>query len=150
MKTKKLYLVLLIGLLLIVGCGKKEEIEIKGNVISLAYSYSSTKGQYRDYKVQLIDDNVTLYSYGNDTVSENTTKNVDKKYMDELESLVDKYKIKDWNGFNEQKNADEGVGFSLEIGFSDGNNITATGFVNYPEGYESFQNEFINFYNSMQ
>lgn len=150
MKKRKFYLLLLIGLLLIVGCGKKEQIEYKGKVISLSYSYSSTNGKYRDYKIQSTSEGVIFNSYGNDTTTYNTTKTVDGKYIDEIEKLIDKYKIKEWNGFNEQSNDEDGYGFSLEIGYSDGNNIVATGFADYPEEYESFQEDLINLFNSIQ
>lgn len=150
MKKKKIYLLLLIGLLFIVGCGKKENVEIKGRMISLSYSYSSTDGKYRDYKMQYTDGVVTVNSYGNDTTTYNATKNVDSTYLDELEKILDKYNVKDWNGFNEQGSTDEGVGFSLEVGYSDGSNISATGFAEFPEEYESFQKDLINLFNSIE
>ena len=150
MKAKKLYLVLLIGLLLIVGCGKKEEEKFDGKIISFSYSYSSTKGIYRDYKIQSNNQDTEIYSYGNDTTTYNVKKNVDKKYIEELEKIVEKYKVKEWNGFNKQEDVDEGLSFSLEIGFTDGKNLYATGFEIYPEGYEDFQKEFINLFNSIE
>ena len=61
----------------------------------------------------------------------------------ELEALLEKNGVREWNGFNGRPRMDvlDGEGFSLSVTFRDGAAISASGENKFPAGYRSFRND---------
>ena len=76
---------------------------------------------------------------------------IDKKYVDELFQVVEKYDLYRWDGFDEsQDNVLDGEGFRLEISFTDGASIRANGNNAFPEDYFSAIGEIQEILDSIQ
>ena len=145
MRNKKFLILLIAGVLLFVGCGKTKE-EYNGKVFSFSYSFGSYFDGYCDYNLNLINNVVKYTAYCNGNDKSNIEKEVDKSYLDEIEKIIKDNNIADWNEFN--KSDDDildGYGFSLEIGYSDGKNIIASGYMKYPDNYDEVHQKIVEF-----
>ena len=61
----------------------------------------------------------------------------------ELEALLEKNGVREWNGFNGRPRMDvlDGEGFSFSLTLRDGTSAEARGENKFPEGYEDFRKE---------
>jgi hypothetical protein len=67
--------------------------------------------------------------------------------MQELESILNKYKVNEWNGFNKtDKNVLDGDSFSFSLRTEEGNSISASGYMKWPENYKSVVGELETFF----
>lgn len=59
-----------------------------------------------------------------------------KEFVKELESILKKHKVENWNGFHQTaKDVLDGSSFFLEIEMEDNNQISASGYMKWPKGY---------------
>jgi len=66
------------------------------------------------------------------------TLNVDKRFSRQLGSILRAYDVASWNGFDRKDTAvTDGIGFTLRIVLSDGTEIEATGYMEWPERYNT-------------
>ena len=121
-----LFLILLIVIIILVIVGisiyKKKSIYIK-NIKS--FTYSGNRGN-------MINAN---YSY---IIKLNDGKYIAsiKKWGEELESILRKYKVNRWNGFEKNnKYVLDGDGFYLGITLTTGEDINASGYMMHPNNY---------------
>ena len=75
-------------------------------------------------------------------VSENKVK--------ELESILNKYNVIKWNGFNQNdKNVLDGDSFSLSIHMEDDKDISASGYMKWPDNYKNVREELNSFFEDL-
>ena len=77
---------------------------------------------------------------------------VPKEVVKEIESILEKYNISKWNGFNKtDKNVLDGNSFSLYITTEDDKQIEASGYMKWPDNYglvkKELDNIFMEIYN---
>jgi len=67
---------------------------------------------------------------------------IDATALSDLETLLEKYRLKEWDGFKGTSQPDvlDGESFYLKVGFRDASGIYATGENSFPEGFHAFQN----------
>lgn len=147
-KKKFISLVVFLSVLLLIGCGKSGYSGPK---------YIGTEGGktvYQDVKTDVVE--LTIYYYSDmPPVSDVFIKNDEGTYFKEeayreykelipvnedifnkLNTWVDEYNIKSWDGYNmTQKDVMDGGGFGLNITLATGETITANGSNAYPQGY---------------
>lgn len=114
----------------------------KSGVTSFAYYYyGSIGGDSYNYQVVTAEDGslefkcefMEYYAYGEMSCP------IDPSVLDELNAIYTEQSINKWNGFDKvAKDVLDGDGFSLRIGFADGDVLRASGSNSYPKGYSEF------------
>ena len=67
-------------------------------------------------------------------------KQAEKAFADKLCELMRKDGIGRWNGFKKHnRTVMDGTGFGLDVYFTDGRSIRASGYMRYPEGFGRFE-----------
>ena len=62
---------------------------------------------------------------------------IPKKEMERLAQVIKEYNLDSWDGFNkEAKGVLDGNGFTLEIEYTTGKGISATGYMKWPKNYD--------------
>lgn len=75
---------------------------------------------------------------------------VDKKTKEKLESIITKYNVKEWDGYNKSDSRImDGYSFNLKIEFEDKTTITAYGYMKYPKNYVEFRDEIEKIFNKL-
>lgn len=75
---------------------------------------------------------------------------VDKKTKEKLESIITKYNIKEWDGYNKSDSRImDGYSFNLNIQLEDSTKITAYGYMKYPKNYVEFRDEIEKIFNKL-
>ena len=135
---KLIYLgVLIMVVSLFTGCFKK-----KARVENLkSFHYSYTTGWHMNasesFDIEYKDDKY-IVSIKEDGMSEEEarTYEVDKHKIQSFESLLNEIEIYKWDGFDKvDKNVLDGNSFSISVNFGDHKNISAHGYMRYPNGY---------------
>lgn len=63
---------------------------------------------------------------------------VDKDIMDNIEGILRKYHVEEWNGFNKvNKNVLDGDDFSLSVKMVNDEEIYASGYMSWPKNYRN-------------
>lgn len=142
---KKVFIILIL-LLSLTGCNKKEDNEIT----YFKYTYGSPMGLYYEYEIKYDDNNQLMLHYYNYKGSDGIVELMVTKYnLKEINEIIKENNIDKWNGFNKQnENVLDGSGFDLEIHYSDDTSIKAHGYMIYPENYETSSKplkEYLNF-----
>ncbi len=71
--------------------------------------------------------------------SEETVLPADPGFIEDVEALLDEYRIAAWNGFRGvDRYALDGESFSLGLTYADGSTVTASGSNEFPDGYFAF------------
>lgn len=165
MKQNYLYMVLIIAacmLLLLVGCEKSEQPQsdgteppesaaplvpvVQGTLEFFSYDYSNPFGACSYlYTLRKQDDTAAVFSYEameHPDCGEMETE-VDASVLAALEKLIDQYEISRWDGFHgTDPEVCDGDGFSLNVRFSNGNSIRASGSNSIPDAnYDPFVRE---------
>ena len=61
---------------------------------------------------------------------------VDADFVDRLGAILKEFEVEDWNGFHEMDyDIMDGIGFTLDVAFTDGRIIDAVGYMEWPEHY---------------
>ncbi len=128
--------IILIGIILLVsGCGKT--VQNNSNIKNFTYDYGSYNGGYYSYAITREDDQIHLDAKGMNGVDLNADKSITESDLNELAKIINDYKIYEWNGFHKSdKNVLDGYSFSIEIQYSDGEIMEASGYMKYPNNYE--------------
>ena len=134
------------------GC-MKDKVEIK-NTKSFSFSYSV--GYYMNasysYQLELTKDSKYIISYKPTGFAEEDRfyKEVSKNTVEELEQILIKHDISRWDGFHKvDKRVLDGNDFSLNYYTENRENISASGYMKYPDGYKDFQNDIVKFYTKL-
>jgi len=135
--------VLLVMSLCITGCFKKE-VKI-GTIKNFHYSYSvgyAMNCNY-EYDIKWNEDKLIARIKPNGVADENATI-IDIKEDDlrDLEEILKELRIGKWDGFKKSdKNVLDGNSFSLNIDFTDGTEIDASGYMKWPNNYKEFKDK---------
>lgn len=150
---KKVIIVVIIVLLLIVGgiyiSRNKPEDPTSNNITSFKYSFGSFTGGYYDYEIDQDGNKYIFVATGGNGVDLDVNETIDQSFLDDIQEIIQRYKVKRWNGFN--KSDDDildGHSFSLLIGYDD-YEIMAEGYMKYPKKYMDFQTEMQEYFTSL-
>ena len=65
------------------------------------------------------------------------TVRVDADFADRLDAILEEFGVVAWNGFRESDDdVLDGIGFTLDVSFTDGRKIDAVGYMMWPENYD--------------
>ena len=82
--------------------------------------------------------------------SEEHTNTLKKADIKKTIELLNKYKIVKWNNFNKSDNSVlDGNAFSLYIKYNNEKNISANGYMRYPENYKGFKDSIIKLFDKI-
>lgn len=111
-------------------------------IISFEYEYGSYWGGYYYYNIETIEEKIIFTAKGYNGVELDICKQVSEEDIKKLDSIIKKYKIDEWNGFNESDIAIlDGYSYTLKVEYSDGRKIESYGYEKYPENYEEGDKE---------
>lgn len=146
MKKKILLLIILVIAIMFTGCGKKETKDFEKKLVSFTYSFGKNSSGYNDYSIISSNDVVKFIGRGTKNDFKNFEYEIDKSYLDELDSIIQDNKIYEWNGFSKEGNeVQDGYGFSIQIGYDDGTNYSANGYMMYPDNYDEIHIKIVNY-----
>ncbi len=125
---------------------KENKIEIK-SIVFYTTGFSSDKMVWEATKTKT---GIHMQSYTTSIADfNNMNKNVridfegSQELYESINSLIDKYKVVEWNGFDEDNpEVQDGTFFSLEIVLENDETVTAQGYMVFPEHYNEFVSEF--------
>lgn len=133
---------------------KKIEIkDIKSFHLSYSRGYAMNSNIIYDMNINKETDEYVIKIKPYEVALENRKEIiVENNKIRELENILKKHHIENWNGFNKNDpNVLDGDDFSLSIEMNNGNKIHASGYMMWPDGYRDFILEidefFMNIYN---
>ena len=143
---KKLWIILLIllviviALLLVFNFIKKKKVDInKLNIKSMRFSYSTSTMMNGNvsYEINYKDDKyIASIKPNNKSEEEKLVIELDKETLDKVINILNEYNVSSWNKFNKHnKNVLDGNGFSFSLRTQDDKEITASGYMMYPDNY---------------
>lgn len=151
MKKRYLFIVLLLSIFLFTSCGKKEPVKYKVHLTGFTYSYGNYTKEYCDYSIISDNKTVTYRAHGKKEYSINIDKEIDYSYMDKLDNLIKENNITDWDGFDKYaKDIEDGNSFSIQIGYDNGDNYYANGYMIFPDNYNEVHEKIIEFFDSIE
>ena len=119
----------------------------------LQYSYSNGYGMNQDVIYNINCENKCIlkikeYQKLDDDI---ITIKLSNKDMDKFVSILNKNHISSWKGFSKSdKNVLDGDSFSFHLRYNDDEKLSASGYMMYPNHYNSFQKEFENYVDSLK
>ena len=122
---------------------KKDERQISTiNYFRFSYTKGMMANSGNIYEIECktkCKSKIKLDGYSYDSVKE---IEIDKKYVEELEQLLKKYKVGKWNGFEKyNKNIMDGSSFNLFIEMKNGDKIEAKGYMKWPDNFNKVKSE---------
>ena len=144
MKKNLLFLVFILFIsIFLVGCGK--EVYTEG-ISSFKYQFGSYNGGYYYYDISVKDDKVIYKAQGSNGVDLNINKEIDKKYLEELNDILNDNQVNLWDGFDKRDDSImDGASFTLEVKYSDGKKLKALGYMKYPKNYDEAHEKIFEF-----
>jgi len=150
MKSK--YIIIIISLVIVfliviaLLCTKllNKKIELK-NIKYFSFSYSNGYAINSNIIYTLKKENnklfVSIKPYGIDDEEKLETA-VDSSFLSDLENVLNKYNVGSWNGFNKNnKYVLDGDSFSLSVNLENDKSISAHGYMEWPNNYNSVKEE---------
>lgn len=130
-----------LGVILVLTSRSKEISSIKS--MHLSYSSGWSAYAYTRYDLEKKDNGyyVQIKPYGvpDDEVQE--VRLTDKQIKD-IEAILTKYKVSKWDGFNKSdKGVLDGDSFSFYLHTEDGVDVSASGYMRWPDNYREVRNE---------
>lgn len=156
---KKKILLVSIAILLLLAAGivtyfmlennDKPNVSYSNNITSFNYSFGSYFGGYYDYEIYQEDDKFIFVGNGKNGVDLDINETIDSYVLDDIQEIIEKYDVKEWNGFN-KRNRDilDGDSFSLLVRYDD-HKIKAHGYMKYPANYKLFQKEINEYFDTL-
>lgn len=146
MRKKYLLIIVLFCAFLTIGCGKKER-NYEKHLVSFSYSYGNYKSGLNDYSI-IYDDNIIFTSSSSSNNVPFIEKEVDKDILDKIEKIIKKYNVNDWDGFNKHSDLEDNdeISFSIQLGYDNGDNYSASGYMHYPQNFKKVHNELLNIF----
>ena len=141
-------ILIIIGIIIIL-CGalfliffNRSDSKIK-NIEKFKYSAWGGSTYGPEYNIDCNEECI-LTGFGYDSNNQNdgaSAYKLSKSEMNKLISILNKYKVYNWAGFNESDdNITDGGGFTIYIK-TDTDTIEATGYMKYPKNYDKFKKE---------
>lgn len=149
----KIFAIIILVLLIIVLTSviifyltRKKIVLTKDNINHIHFSYSTGNMMYANvsYDIDLEKEGYVATIKPNGVSDEAAKKvNLDKKTMEDLVDILNKYNITSWNGFKKSdKNVLDGNSFSFSIGTKDEKWIEASGYMMWPKNYSEVKGVF--------
>ena len=149
MKKILLSIFVIISLFCITGCVKVKEYD--SEIESFSYQYGSYNGGYYKYEIDNSGDKATFIATGYNGVNNNTNKEIDKSEVNKLSKIIYNNKIYEWDGFGKNNNRVlDGYSFSLKVKYKNGKSITASGYMDYPNNYNTGHKKIASFLESIK
>ena len=160
---KYLLVIIVIIVIIIIGIGiyfvctnnKGDEMFKKKEINSIKeLEYSASDGRTINAGIHFIlkcDDKCILYSkYEECPEDEKIEVEVDKKYIDSLVDLFNKYNVSKWDGFNKSdKYVLDGTSYSFKVVTKDDVKVYASGYMKYPKNYREVINKMIEIFDEI-
>ena len=146
-----LFLLLIIALVVLVFVLPKvfEEKKIE-NIKHLYFTYTNGYAMY-SYATYTLDCNdKCILKVKPDGVSEEETKEVEipKEKIEEIANKLNEYHVSKWNGFNKNdKYVLDGDSFSFNLDYNDTDEVSAHGYMMWPNNYSNVKSYLINEFN---
>lgn len=141
-----LVIILLIIIFVVIFFLNKDKISNISEINTFNYSYSV--GNYYEARVEynLVCNDKCILSFKDKGISIDDANEyvVDKKIVDELSYILNKYKVGYWNGFNKSdKRVMDGGSFSLYLKMNNNKSVSARGYMKWPKNYSNVKEELI-------
>ena len=138
-----------LGVILVLTSRSKEISSIKS--MHLSYSSGWSAYAYTRYDLEKKDNGyyVQIKPYGvpDDEVQE--VRLTDKQIKD-IEAILTKYKVSKWDGFNKSdKGVLDGDSFSFYLHTEDGVDVSASGYMRWPDNYHEVRNALTNIFDPL-
>jgi hypothetical protein len=118
---------------------------ILGNAEYIIYRYKTPDGEEKEYSLMISTDDTASFTVEVDGREKETA--VDKEAVQKLGDLIDEKEIYKWDGFEEgDYTAEDGVGFSIMVHYTNDKMIWADGYGSYPESYEKGHQALVEFF----
>lgn len=141
----KKYIILLFTILLIVGCGKKEDDSKSITELSkLDFNYSTGThvNAWVSYNINCVDKCILTIKPNNIAEEDKQEVELDKKTMNKIIDILNKYDVVNWDGFNKtNNNVLDGNNFHINLTIRDNKNVSASGYMMYPDNYKDVKKE---------
>ena len=150
-KLQLMYLLILI--ITLCGCGKKEdpvqlpeEIMVEEepmDIVSFSFTHTgmSTEECF-SYSAEQTDDGIRLYTEELFSGGLIVDTIIDEPILEQLGEIAGKYRLDKWDGFDKKnKHVMDGNNFSLSVTLADGETISAHGSNRFPDGYSDAKQE---------
>lgn len=122
----------------------------KGDIRSFSFSSGSYFGGYAKYTIERDGYDAIYTAKGYNMSDLDIRKTVDAKELDELQRIIEEYKVGAWDGFDKSDdNILDGSSFSLHVEYMDGRRIDAHGYMEFPINYAMVENEFVTFFEGL-
>lgn len=111
------------------------------------FRFSASGGSYMNsgesYEAELADGKVTVRIRLDGVDEEDAEEFVtDESFLRKLDEIVERNNVKKWNGFSlSNRNVLDGHGFSLSIKMENGEYLTASSYMAWPDHYSEFKGE---------
>ena len=155
MKTKYLLLVLIIlgGISLSTGCVFSKKNTFIKDIKRFNFYYSTGNYIYGNisYAIELKDGKYILkIKPDGKSEEEATIIKIDDQVIEGLINILNKYNVKSWNGFKKSDpNVLDGNSFSMSITEKDDSNISASGYMMWPNNYHEVKDELNTLFNNI-
>ena len=114
---------------------KKEEQRYTGEIVSFSFHHGSYFAGYANYNIEQKDGKVFYTAKGYNSLNFDINK--------EIDDVIQKYNVASWNGFNKSDDGVmDGYSFSLKVVYENGAELTASGYMKYPNNYNEATDEF--------
>ena len=144
-----LFLVSGIATFLILNNTDKPNVSKSNKITSFEYSFGSYFGGYYDYQIYQEGNKYIFIGNGKNGVDLSINETIDRSVLDDIQEIIQKYDVKKWNGFNKSnRNILDGHSFSLFVRYDD-HKIRAHGYMKYPDNYKLFQEEIIEYFDTL-
>jgi hypothetical protein len=143
-------LILIFVLIFVFAMHKKEAIMT--DIKSLNYSYSQGYAMNAYVRYELECKEKCILKYKPLYVPEEDFKKVEvnEEVVKELESILNKYEVYKWDGFNKSnKNVLDGDDFHFSVNLKDGTSISASGYMSWPKNYREVSDEISTLFNKL-
>ena len=147
-------IIIIVAILYIIINKNNNKVEIS-EIKRLSFSYSTgyMVNAYVRYEVEYEENKYIARIKPNNMAEEELLETkLDKKTIDKIESILKEYNVSKWNGFDKvDKDVLDGNTFSISITMANEKQITASGYMKYPENYgevkTALDNIFMGIYN---
>ncbi len=126
----------------IFGCAKKTDIR---DIVSFKFTYQTGNAMNADIRYGVtVDENGITASIKPDGADEDSTVTVavSREFLDELESVLLRYDVGRWNGFNgNNKMVLDGKSFYMGLTTASGDSLEAHGYARFPSNFAEVRQE---------
>jgi len=125
---------------------------INSKIVEFSYSYGSYFGGYNEYNVYTTDEGIVhIDANGLNGSDLHIDKDVDESVLNEIDKIVNEYKIYNWDGFDKSdEDVLDGDSFEFKVSYENGKTIFAHGYMKYPDNYKEASDALINYFNSLK